>query len=361
MPLNPLREALSRAGLTAFHNATPFKSETDAALARFQMLRDDLEHQVRRGDLTIKVARERARAAAAELKSGLYQKAEGYSPVPRAFLDRLVEAGLARKRIRDTMGLEGLQRETNRLLRLTLIEQQLQSREAEFRGRTFVRSLPGGKVGPTIDSLVAFHDAALLAGDDAASEWARRQLEAMRTRTTETSDLQRIDETCDRPETVNPRMVARYVEALGSADVDTIEGFVNRALDDRDASACVAAFVLARETNDGGSLRWVRQVLNGLGKFPDAALGALRTLEVEARSEDSQAARLQAEYATALAESQAKLAGIDAPSESDLARQSRIQSKPIARLGEPIGLALDRRGADIAIGSAQAEIETEGP
>jgi hypothetical protein len=346
MSLHPFREALGQAGRRAFEQESSFKAEADAALARFQSLRDDLERQVRRGDLTVKVAREKAQVVASELKVTLLQKSDGYSPVPRAFLERLVEASNARKRARHSMSIEGLQRETNRLLRQTLVEQQIVTRDEEFRGRTFVRSLPGGKLAPTLDSLLSFHETVGHAGDESALEWARRQLEGMRNRVTEVDELKRIDMACDRPDAVNPRIVNRYVEALSGRDVDVLESFVNQALEDRDANACVAAFLLARELPGGSAVRWVRTVLNGVGSFPDAALSTLRTIEAEARAEDGEAARAQAEYAVALAEAQVRFPGVEAPTDDELVRQARVQTRPVARLGEPIGLALDRRGAD---------------
>lgn len=346
MPLHPFREALGRAGVRAFEHDSSFKPEADAALARFHALRDDLERQVRRGDMTVKVARDRARDAAAELKTTLARKAEGYSPVPQAFLERLVETSDARRRAHETMPLEGLQRETNRLLRETLIEQQLMSRAGEFEGRTFVRALPGGKLAPTLDSLLTFHSAATHAGDAAAREWSRRQLEALRSRIAEPDDLRRIDQACDRPDVVNPRIVARYMEAMEGRDMETLETFVTEALEGRDANACVAAFLMARAAPNGPNTRWVRTLLNGVVSFPDAALTALRAIEAEARSEDAEGAQAQVEYAVAQAESQVRLAGLEAPTENDLVRQARVKARPVAALGEPIGLALNCRGAD---------------
>src|SRR5262249_37472245 len=182
MALHPFREALAQAGLRAFQHESSFKVLADAALARFQALRDDLERQVRRGDLTVKVAREKARAAAAELKTTLAKQVEGYGPTPRAFLDRLVETSNARKRLPEHQWSAGLQRETSRRLRQSLIEQQIGSRAGEFEGKTKARAMPGGRASATLDTLLAFHEAASLAGDEAALEWARRQLEATRPR-----------------------------------------------------------------------------------------------------------------------------------------------------------------------------------
>jgi hypothetical protein len=345
MALNPFREALGQAGLRAFHHDSTFKADADAALAQYQALHDDLERQVRRGDLTLKVAREKAAASAAQLRATLHERAGGYSPVPRVFLDRLIETSNARKWAREHLSMEGLQRETNLLLRQGLVEQQLQNRAVEFEGKTFVRSMAGGLPAPTLDRLLAFHETASLAGDETAREWARRQLEGFRTRVTAPEDQHLIDLACDRPELVNPRLVSRYMEVLHEGDARSLEAFVTQALDGHDANACVAAFLLARRSPEGTRPRWVRQVLDGLKDFPDAALSTLRPLEAEARGEDAQAARAQADYAIALAEAQVNFPSLESPSEAELERQARVQAKPLAQWDEPIGLALDRRGA----------------
>ncbi|MGE3818701.1 MAG: hypothetical protein AB7I30_04650 [Isosphaeraceae bacterium] len=346
MAFHPLREALSRAGLRASHVDSTFKSQADAALERFQSVREDLERKVRRGDLTLKVAREKAAEAAAELKSTLRTRAEGFSPVPRAFLDRLVEASDARRRARELPSLESLQRETNRLLRQSLVEQQLVNRASEFLGRTSVRGMTGGKPAPTLASLLSFHETATQAGDETAREWARRQLEAMRSIVPDPDDQRRIDRACDRPESVNPRTVARYVEALADADSDAMERFVSEAAAERDANACVAAFIIARREPSLVASRWVRMVLQGLMDFPDAALEALRANEAEARALESDAAKAQADFAIALAESHCRLDRVEPPTEDELARQARVRNLPVAEPGEPIGLSLRRRGGD---------------
>ena len=225
-----------------------------------------------------------------------------------------------------------------------LVEQQLVNRASEFEGRAFVRSMTGGVPAPTLDSLLAFHHQAAQAGDEAAREWARRQLEAMRSRTFSADDQRRIDLACDRPDRLNPRLVSRYVEAMGDRPAEEREQFVAEALESRDASACAAAFVLAREAPEGVAARWVRSVLEHLSVFPDAAISAVRCWEADARGADAEAARAAAEYAAVLAETEARLPGLEAPSEAKLERLGRIQSRPVAQPDEPIGLNLQRRG-----------------
>jgi hypothetical protein len=344
MPLNPLREGLARLGLAARRDDSPFRAEADAALAGFRAVRDDLERQVRRGDLTGKVARERASGLVEAMRRDLVGRSETFTAAPRTFSERLVLAAEMRTKSSRTRSLDALQQETNRLLRQTLVEQQIVNRAVEFEGRTFVRPLAGGAPAPTLDSVLAFHDDAARAGDEAAREWARRQLEGMRARVSSDGEHRRIDAACDRPDRVNPRIVARYVEAMTGADAPAMEAFVAESLGSSDASACCAAFVLAREAPEGEAARWVRAVLEGLGSFPDAALSTLRAWDAEALRRDADAARAQAEYVAALAEGETRSLEATAPSEAELRRQARMTGRPAAALGEPIGLNLARRG-----------------
>ena len=343
--LNPFRETLSKAGLEAMDRSSPFRAEADSALNSFRTLRADLERQVRRGDLTVKVAREQANDAAAQLRTHLLQKSEGYSPTPRVFLDRLVEASNARRQAKETLSLEGLQRETNRLLRLHLMEQQLQARAGEFEGRTFLRPISGGSPSPTLDSLLGYHQMTTDAGDEVGQEWVRRQLEGFRNRAYNEDDIRQIDLACDRPDRVNPRLVKVYVETLKGRTADEMESFVDRGLEDGDANVCIAAFQMARQEPDGPRLRWVRKVLSGLVSFPDAALTTLRALEAETRAADAEAARAQANFAIVRAEAEVNLDGVESPTALELDRAVKMQGKPLARPGEAIGLTVDRRGA----------------
>ena len=358
MALNPLRDALGQSGLRASRVDSPFRAEVEAALAGFRAASQDLRRRVEAGDLTPKVARQQAADAAGRFRDEITRRSEAYSAAPRAFADRLVEAANARKRARDNMSLEGLQRETNRLLRQTLVEQQLTTRIPEFEGRAFVRPIHGGKPAPTLASLVAFHEAATHSGDETALEWSRRQLEAFRPRVVDAEDHRRIDRACDRPDQVNPRIVGAYVDAMQGRDASELEAFIAHAVEGRDANACMAAFLLARQSPEGLALRWVRSALNGLNEFPDAALASLRAWEAEARREEADTARAHADYAAEVALAEARFPGLEAPDAAELERRARIQSRPATAPGEPIGLALDRRG--LTAEEFEAQLAPEG-
>ena len=217
MSLNPLRDTLARAGLGSALRETPFRHDADLALDGFRAVRRDLERRVRDGEITVHAARLGASEAASRVRGLLMPQAKAYSPVSRTFLDRLVAASDARRHAAKRGSIESLQRETNRLLRETLVEQQLSARATEFEGRAFVRSMIGAEPAPTLGSLLRFHEDAARSGDDAAAEWGRRQLEAMRGRVVADEDLKAIDAACDRPDRLNPRIVARYVAAMEAA------------------------------------------------------------------------------------------------------------------------------------------------
>jgi len=345
--LNPLRAALSKTGVDAFERASSFTERTDAELANFRSLRSDLERQVRRGDLTVKVAREQAVAAAEAAKATLKRQAEGYSPTPRNFLDRLIEATDARKKAKDAASLESLQRETNRLLRQSLIEQQVVTRDGEFQGKTFVRPMTGGSAAPTLDGLLDLARSSGESGDEVASEWSRRQLESFRVQVQDPGDLRRIDLACDRPDVVNPRLVQTYLTALEGQPPEALGTFIDQSIESSEANACVASFVLARSNpfgDDPAMARATRKVLANLNQFPDAALTTLRSWEADARDQDAEAAQAQVAFASARFDSESRLPGLEAPTAAEVERLNRIGGKPAAMPGEAIGLTLARRG-----------------
>lgn len=347
MPLNP-KTAAQRASFDALNSSNPLRDQADAALAAFRQTRDDLKQQVKRGELTPKIARQRASQSAAELRASLEKRAQEQQATPAdAFLNKLVEVEAQRQA---TPPLEALQQETNRLLRQNLVEQQLQSRLQEFESQAFVRPLNGGRAAPTLQSLLAFHDQATLADDQAAREWARRELEAHRSRVVLQEDRRRIDTACDRPDRVNPAIVSRYLEALENASHDQIERFVTEALQSRDASACCAAFAIARQTTTtAGNLNpeenpLARLVLEGVSRFPDQALASLKQWEAQRQQAEALDVQKAVEAVAALAESESRLSYLKAPSESFLRNQDRMAALPIAEPDQPIGLTLSYRG-----------------
>ena len=344
MSLNPNRPRVSADSPLAEGPVTAFRAEAETALEGFRLEKSDLERLVRRGDLTPKVARERAAAAARNLNDRLTTRAAEYRPAPAAYLDLLVRSDESRRLAREAQSPSMLQRETNRLIRDLLVEQQVINRQAEFEGRAFRRPLTGGVAAASLEGLLAFHRAAEHSGDGAALEWVRRQLEAYRPRAASDEERDRIDLATDRPGQVNPRIVERYLDALRGRPVEVRAAFAEAAKESGDANACVAAYRLAREAPEGFNAPWVRELLNGLASFPDAAIAILRSSEAEANAAETRAAEAVAAEAAAFAEIEAKLPTLTSPSEQERGRQDRFAGLAEAEPDQPIGLAPALRG-----------------
>lgn len=342
MPLNPLRDPIGPSAPSEF-GETGLHPQAELARSRFQQIRRDLTRQVRQGDITLKTAREKAAGAAREIRNDLLRVAGSPEGTARPFLDRLIAAADRRKRASEGASLESLQSETNRLLRLTLVEQQLRSREPEFEARTHVRPINGGQPAPTLETLLELHREAALTRDETAQEWARRRLETLRGQVFSDDDRRRIDIATDRPDVVNPRLLTAYVETMRGASAEELDTFVSEALESRDATACASAFVLARSNPDAAFSGWVGRLLDGIEAFPDAALSALTLIESETRDRELRAARAQAEEMARQIDADARLADLESPTDAELSRQSRHQALPLARWDEPIGLALSQR------------------
>jgi hypothetical protein len=361
MALNPLRDVLTRSGLEASRFTTPFQAQAQDRLTAYRAARSRLEQEVRRGELTVRVARTRARAEAGALERDLLSLADTFSSRPPALRERLAEVRRARLAAAAAASLESLQRETNRLLRESLLEQQVINRSHEFEGQAYTRPLSGGTAVPTLESLLSFHARATAIEDAPAREWARRQLEAMRERYPDPEDQKRIDLASDRPERVNPSVVARYVDRLTDATEADLDRFAEEAVAAHDASACCAAFSLARSRSDLElEAPWVARLLRELDRFPEAAITTLWNWETEAREAETEAARAVARFAADQAASESELRGLIAPTEEDLERRARLAARPLASAAEPIGLTASRRGLD-AVEFAALDRAPEAP
>jgi|GEM_PF-2429434 len=336
-----------RAGLTGFTPGdSPFRALADAQLAAFREARDAAARAVRAGDLGARKARETLAEQAERVRASLADQARAFRPPAAPLADRLAATADARRKGKEGQGLEALQRETIALLRANLIEQQVTNRAREFEARAFVRAggRPDARPAPTVAGLLAFHEQATRDGDPAAQEWARRQLEALRPLAADAAEAHRIDEATDRPDLVNPRTVARIVDALKGAESDRLDAFVSRSLDDGDANRLAAAYLLARDEDQAAPPAWAARVLAGLDRFPDAALAALRQGEADASEADARAALDHAEHAALQIASLARLDGVEPPTAAEMAAIDRARSLPPALPGESIGLHPVRRG-----------------
>ena len=189
MAMNPLRDALGQSGLRASRSDSPFRAEAESALSSFRAIGQDLRRRVEAGDITPKVARQQADEAASLFRDDLLRRCEGFSSAPRAFADRLVEAANARKRgPREHVAGEPPARDEPAPPPEPRRAAVDHAASPSSRAAAFVRPIHGGQPVPTLQSLVAFHDSALQAGDETALEWSRRQLESFRSRVVDPDD-----------------------------------------------------------------------------------------------------------------------------------------------------------------------------
>ena len=152
----------------------------------------------------------------------------------------------ARKAARENASLDTLQRETNRLLRQALIEQQIVTRAGKSkaapmcgRWRAASRRRRSTACSPSTTTPPRPAMTQPRIGPAASSKACGPSFPRA-------EDQHRVDLACDRPDRVNPVLVARYLEALQEAAPETLDGFVAQAIETRNADAYCAAFASAR-------------------------------------------------------------------------------------------------------------------
>ncbi len=346
MALHSLRETLGGRGLRAEHAKLYFRTQADAALDQFRTFRENLRREVRRGELTPKVARERAADAANQLTEGLHKHCQEARSTPSIFGERLAEVYNKRQLAKATPTLETLQRETNRLLQANLVEQQIHNRNREFQSKTFERPVTGGEPAPTLRGLLQFHENAKVSGDESAREWSRRQLEGMKDQIVNPEDRKRLEQLCDLPGSLRADRVSEVLSELDHQDPSLLNQLSDEVIDSADPNACVALYLRAREAAgvDVDNEPWVTHLLGRLDAFPDSALDCLKTWEQDARTEENQMLHQEAERTGLIAKREAALPGLQTPQPHELVSIDRIDRLPAVAPGEQIGLSLQRRG-----------------
>jgi hypothetical protein len=184
----------------------------------------------------------------------------------------------------------------------------------------------------SMEKLFEYLDESEMKEDQAAVEWVRRQMEQLRPFVVSPEIMERIDQSCDRPGSLNLRLVEKYKKAIAER--------IYEAIEQNDANACSAVFQMARE-----ELQLIRpeaqlKLMAVIDKFPSQAFSdALRVdrdanRDAEARTEQFQAMSL------AYIEQSARLEDAKQPSESDLKRRMEIKAREALPADEPIGLVI---------------------
>jgi cell division protein FtsL len=212
----------------------------------------------------------------------------------------------------------------------------------EFEGRTYLKNGANQVATASMEKLFEYLDESEMKEDQAAVEWVRRQMEQLRPFVVSPEIMERIDQSCDRPGSLNLRLVEKYQKAIAEriSEPGFIEALLDQAIEQNDANACSAVFQMARE-----ELQLIRpeaqlKLMAVIDKFPSQAFSdALRVdrdanRDAEARTEQFQAMSL------AYIEQSARLEDAKQPSESDLKRRMEIKAREALPADEPIGLVI---------------------
>lgn len=338
--LNPRRNSVSSIEMEVLNGfSDAIKKPFEERLTNFNQSKSDLVQMVSDGEMTVKAARKRAGELAGEMQSVVetvvnQMKGEG-SPLSL----RLMESVRNRKKSKTSEALQG---EILEVMQRNLVELQITNRKSEFEGRTYLKNGANQVATASLEKLFEYLDESEMREDQAAVEWVRRQMEQLKPIVVSPEILERIDQACDRPGTLNLRLVAKYQKAIGEriSEPGFIEALLDQAIDQNDANACSAVFQMARE-----ELQLIRpeaqlKLMAVIDKFPSQALSdALRVdrdanRDAEARTEQFQAMSL------AYIEQSARLEDAKQPSESDLKRRMEIKAREALPADEPIGLVI---------------------
>ena len=315
------------------------KKPFEERLTDFNQRKSDLIQMVSDGEMTVKAARKRAGELAVEMQKVVeatvnQQRGQG-SPLSL----RLMESVRNRKKAKSAEELQG---EILEVMQRNLVELQITNRKSEFEGRTYLKNGPNQVATASLEKLFEYLDESEMREDQAAVEWVRRQMEHLKPFVVSPEMVDRIDLACDRPGTLNLRLVAKYQKAIAEriSEPGFLEALLDEAIDRNDANACSALFQVARLELQ--LLRPEAQVklMAMIDKFPSQAFAdALRVdrdanREAEARIEQFQAMSL------AYIEQSTQLEDVKQPSETELKRRLEVKAREALPADEPIGLVI---------------------
>lgn len=316
----------------------PLKKAFETRLEDFRTRRNDLIQLVNDGEMTLKAARARAQELAGELKKVAETSAKQALASKAAVSLHLQQSMMNRKKPKSA---EAVQQETLTLLQGNLVELQINNRKAEFEARTFVRNAANAVPAPSMEKLFDFLEDSKNKADHAAVEWSRRQLEQLRAIAGPELE-ERIDLACDRPGTINARLVTKYQAALGDklAENGLVESFLDQAIAENDANACAAVFEMARLNPEAISPQVQAKLASTMERFPDQALQFAARVDRAISQIETEAARqfesMSLEYIT----HQASLEEVQQPTESEIMHRAKLAELANRSPSEPVGLRI---------------------
>lgn len=338
--LNPRRNSVSSIEMSVLDSfSDAIKKPFEERLTDFNQRKSDLIQMVSDGEMTVKAARKRAGELAVEMQSVVeatvnQQRGQG-SPLSL----RLMESVRNRKKAKSAEELQG---EILDVMQRNLVELQITNRKSEFEGRSYLKNGPNQVATASLEKLFEYLDESEMREDQAAVEWVRRQMEQLKPIVVSPEILDRIDQACDRPGTLNLRLVEKYQKAIAEriSEPGFIEALLDQAIEQNDANACSAVFQIARQ-----ELQLIRpeaqlKLMAVIDKFPSQAFSdALRVDRDANRNAEASTEQFQA-MSLAYIEQSARLEDAKQPSEIDLKRRMELKAREALPADEPIGLVI---------------------
>lgn len=331
--LDELSNALSRS------IPEKLRESLELRLTEFKNRRDELAGMVSEGELTLKFANSRTRELAAELNAEIKQAILKHDQNRPVLADSLQKSKSMKLK---PPGADEIQRQSLEMLRANLVELQIANRKSEFESRSFVRNATNQMPTPSVDKLFEMIQDGLKNRDSAAVEWSRRQLEQLRPVVTSENLQQRIDIACDRPDTVNPRILENYRQSI-SAYLDqpqVILTLLDRAVELKDANACIAVYETVRVHAGRFSDEIQSQIAGRIELFSETVLNYTDAFEKEQSQIESRKIDAFKESYQLYLEHAADLGPIQPLTEKELEMKRQREAIQKRDMTMPMGLIL---------------------
>lgn len=301
--------------LVAAARAGGFDPGLAAIVADYKKATGDFQHLVTTGELGAVAARREAVAKAAEAKAAAAERVGSYEPGNKG-LRAAIKGVVNTPRPSGLTSAETLAKETRDLMKALLVEQQITNRRAELEAKGYA-SMAGGAPIPDPLRLLSLAEST----DDAAREWARRELAGVLPHVADDTTRRRVQAAVRAPGELDPAEVRQAAAAV----LQRPPADWKRALEDaitRQDSLGVAALSLAALRIDDANV--ASAVAYDLGRVP----GELLRQVIDIDQADVEAARDAVRvHAEAVASQIDDLAGLGGLGDAEMARSADAQRR----------------------------------
>ncbi len=320
---------MNQAQFAAMRMPSRFASVTAAAQAEFQGYADGLANEVKRGDRTLKSARELLGQRLSEEVARLNREAQQYTSGGSRY-GELVGEALKPKRLAEpkidpaALMAERQLQATERVARELEINNRKNHWDDEVSRLDFHRD-PAAKF-PSIGVLVDQHALALRSGDASKAEYLKRELAAQQHLVLDPDVRLRVAQVLTPHDEVNPFLVAARVRQIPTLDNARLQQHIAEVLADGNASEAKALYIAAQQAEETATRNqtafpeWTAAVISrdGLSRFPTEVLQHLSDEDTAGLEREREAALAQIAAYQDQAARAANLQGVEPPSASRL-------------------------------------------